>query len=505
MACVEHGTPSNDPMISQICATAENDVLATTITVAGGPIVNVLLAYSKLIVLQEKRIHVFQFPNLCELIRTEEVRCNPTGLATIGCDFNALNNQATLLATGSTKGTVIRIFDKNSVVTRCLMEFRRGADPCTLHCLQFSPCSSFLAVTSDKGTIHIFTLRDSDDARRGLLHKVELTKGERRSSVQISLEPRVLACGFIKGDFTRKRSMSFHDEDYTPQYYDLDTAPGDQDMEYERQVDGKENRVRRNQGAFLSDDSTNVIHRRSQTFYEDMQLATNLNDRRAYVQRKCSSDEKRRKISHESCNSVASTANALPVTNTFSEAVNSITGENSLSLVKLGKLVRQFEMNLENKELLATKMKEVNAINLQQVKSMQNAIDSMRPSSDSVVRTLAGIIEEQSNIIAGLSLTVDVILSNQQEHGKQLRKASYHIAKGNEFTLPAGHVFERKNFTKSWKFNGFPPFKNANMVELFENWTQPSRAHKNDHFLLMMDFYRFYFLHVSEAKISSLY
>ncbi|CAJ0599056.1 unnamed protein product [Cylicocyclus nassatus] len=194
--------------------------------------------------------------------------------------------------------------------------------------------------------------------------------------------------------------MSFHDEDYTPQYYDLDTAPGDQDMEYERQVDGKENRVRRNQGAFLSDDSTNVIHRR-----KDMQLATNLNDRRAYVQRKCSSDEKRRKISHESCNSVASTANALPVTNTFSEAVNSITGENSLSLVKLGKLVRQFEMNLENKELLATKMKEVNAINLQQVKSMQNAIDSMRPSSDSVVRTLAGIIKEQNNIIAGLSLT----------------------------------------------------------------------------------------------------
>ncbi|CAJ0590600.1 unnamed protein product [Cylicocyclus nassatus] len=133
-------------------------------------------------------------------------------------------------------------------------------------------------------------------------------------------------------------------------------------------------------------------------------------------------------------------------------------------------------MNLENKELLATKMKEVNAINLQQIKSMQNAIDSMRPSSDSVVRTLAGIIKEQSNIIAGLSLTIDAILSNQQEHDKQLRKALYHIAKGNEVTLPAEHVFERKNFTKSWKFNGFPPFKNANMIELFENWTQPSRG-----------------------------
>ncbi|KHJ93286.1 Sjogren'S syndrome/scleroderma autoantigen 1 [Oesophagostomum dentatum] len=241
--------------------------LVLEVTVAGGPILNVLLAYSKLVVLQDKRIHVFQFPNPCKLIRTEEIRYNPSGLAAIGCDFNgtsqmlaypgfkvgsvqlvnlnnmsecaslsprgidahlnevtqlALNNQATLLATGSAKGTVIRIFDTNAPTTRCIMEFRRGADPCTLHCLQFSPCSSFLAVSSDKGTIHIFTLRDTDDARRGLLHKgtihiftlrdtddarrgllhklqVGLTKGERRSSVQISLEPRVLACGFIKG------------------------------------------------------------------------------------------------------------------------------------------------------------------------------------------------------------------------------------------------------------------------------------------------------------------
>ncbi|VDO43664.1 unnamed protein product [Haemonchus placei] len=212
-------------------------------TVAGGPVLNVLLAYSKLIILQERRIHVFQFPNPCKLIRTEEIRYNPTGLAAIGCDFNgasqmlaypgfkvgsvqlvclnnmsecaslsprgidahlteitqlALNNQTTLLATGSTKGTVIRIFDAISSTTRCLMELRRGADPCTLHCLQFSPCSRFLAVSSDKGTIHIFSIRESEHSKRGLLHKVGLSKGEKRSSVQISLEPRVLACGFIR-------------------------------------------------------------------------------------------------------------------------------------------------------------------------------------------------------------------------------------------------------------------------------------------------------------------
>ncbi|KJH50286.1 hypothetical protein DICVIV_03569 [Dictyocaulus viviparus] len=222
------------------------------LTVAGGPIHNVLLTYSKLIVIQDKRIHVFQFPTPCKLIRTEEIRFNPNGLAAVSCDFNgatqmlaypgfkigsvqivnlnnmsecaslsprgidahlteiaqlALNNQATLLATGSTKGTVIRVFDVNSATSRCLMEFRRGADPCTLHCLKFSPCSSFLASSSDKGTIHIFSMRDSIDSKKGILHKVGLTKGEKRSSAQISLEPRVLACGFIKASSSSMQSI----------------------------------------------------------------------------------------------------------------------------------------------------------------------------------------------------------------------------------------------------------------------------------------------------------
>ncbi|XGW16161.1 hypothetical protein V3C99_001535 [Haemonchus contortus] len=240
--------PSNTVMVWD----DKQQELVIEFTVAGGPVLNVLLAYSKLIILQERRIHVFQFPNPCKLIRTEEIRYNPTGLAAIGCDFNgasqmlaypgfkvgsvqlvclnnmsecaslsprgidahlteitqlALNNQTTLLATGSTKGTVIRIFDAISSTTRCLMELRRGADPCTLHCLQFSPCSRFLAVSSDKGTIHIFSIRESEHSKRGLLHKVGLSKGEKRSSVQISLEPRVLACGFIKASTSSMQSL----------------------------------------------------------------------------------------------------------------------------------------------------------------------------------------------------------------------------------------------------------------------------------------------------------
>ncbi|VDL83495.1 unnamed protein product [Nippostrongylus brasiliensis] len=181
--------------------------LVLEVTVAGGPILNVFLSYSKLIVFQDRRIHVFQFPSPCKLIRTVEIRYNPTGLAAIGFTQLALNNQTTLLATGSTQGTVIRIFDANAPSSRLLMEFRRGADPCNLHCLQFSACSSFLAVSSDKGTIHIFAVRDSDETKKGLLHKVGLSKGEMRSVAQISLEPRVLACGFIKGTSSTMQSI----------------------------------------------------------------------------------------------------------------------------------------------------------------------------------------------------------------------------------------------------------------------------------------------------------
>uniref|UniRef100_A0A914ZJW8 WD repeat domain phosphoinositide-interacting protein 4 n=1 Tax=Parascaris univalens TaxID=6257 RepID=A0A914ZJW8_PARUN len=198
-----------------------------------GPVLNVLLSYTRLVVVQARRVHVFEFPNDCKLIRTEETTYNPLGLAALSADTKseflvfpghkigsvqlvnlqsltvasspspltinahqsevvrlALNNQATLLATGSAKGTVIRVFDTRT--RNILSEFRRGADPANLHCLRFSPCSSFLAVSSDKGTIHIFTVRDKGDDKwsnkKTIFQQVGLiTEEARRSCAQFSL------------------------------------------------------------------------------------------------------------------------------------------------------------------------------------------------------------------------------------------------------------------------------------------------------------------------------
>ncbi|ESR49212.1 Autophagy-related protein 18c [Citrus sinensis] len=62
-----------------------------------------------------------------------------------------------LLATASTRGTLIRIF--NTVDGTRLQEVRRGVDRAEIYSIALSPNVQWLAVASDKGTVHIFSLR----------------------------------------------------------------------------------------------------------------------------------------------------------------------------------------------------------------------------------------------------------------------------------------------------------------------------------------------------------
>ncbi|KAG5232435.1 autophagy-related protein [Salix suchowensis] len=68
-----------------------------------------------------------------------------------------LTQDGRLLATASTKGTLIRIF--NTLDGTRLQEVRRGADRAGIHSLAFSSNAQFLAVSSDKGTVHIFSVK----------------------------------------------------------------------------------------------------------------------------------------------------------------------------------------------------------------------------------------------------------------------------------------------------------------------------------------------------------
>lgn len=73
--------------------------------------------------------------------------------------FLAMNQDGTLLATASDKGTLIRIFrcDDGSF----LQELRRGTEKAEIYSLAFDVQSKFIACSSDRGTVHIFSLATS--------------------------------------------------------------------------------------------------------------------------------------------------------------------------------------------------------------------------------------------------------------------------------------------------------------------------------------------------------
>ena len=109
----------------------------------------------------------------------------------IGC--LTLSRSGLYLATASRKGTLIRIFrttdndssgpqfssspssNTNIVLSPVKIdEFRRGMDPATIFCIAFSPDSEFILASSDKGTVHIYALKESRLNRRSALSAVPL-------------------------------------------------------------------------------------------------------------------------------------------------------------------------------------------------------------------------------------------------------------------------------------------------------------------------------------------
>jgi hypothetical protein len=67
-----------------------------------------------------------------------------------------LNYDGSRIASASEKGTLIRLW--NCYTGEPLRELRRGMDRADIYCLAFNSASTYLACSSDKGTVHIFSL-----------------------------------------------------------------------------------------------------------------------------------------------------------------------------------------------------------------------------------------------------------------------------------------------------------------------------------------------------------
>ncbi|KAH9767632.1 Autophagy-related protein 18c [Citrus sinensis] len=154
---------------------------------------SVKLSRDRIVVVLEHKIYVYSFVDL-KLLHQIETLANPRGLcclshhsstSVLACPglqrgqvriehfglnmiklINAhdshiacftLTLDGLLLATASTRGTLIRIF--NTVDGTRLQEVRRGVDRAEIYSIALSPNVQWLAVASDKGTVHIFSLR----------------------------------------------------------------------------------------------------------------------------------------------------------------------------------------------------------------------------------------------------------------------------------------------------------------------------------------------------------
>ena len=178
----------------------------------GSKVLNVVLCRSKLVVVLSNSVHVFSFPNNSKTLLQIDTKMNLLGLCqvsqasdrqmlvTLGhksgslqlTDLSkirdkdsgnimllsahktniaclAVNNQGTMVATASEKGTLIRLFDAQT--QKQLVELRRGTDQAILHSISFSRDSSYLCAASDKGTVHIFALKDKALNRRSAFAK----------------------------------------------------------------------------------------------------------------------------------------------------------------------------------------------------------------------------------------------------------------------------------------------------------------------------------------------
>ncbi|KAF3935997.1 hypothetical protein ABW20_dc0108413 [Dactylellina cionopaga] len=152
----------------------------------------VRLSRSKIIVVLRNHLSVYTFSSPPERLQSFETVNNDFGLACLGSKHVAfpgrtigqvnlfdtqtgnntiipahtssimalaLSPNGELLATASENGTLIRIFSTSS--SAIVTELRRGIDKALIYSMTFSPSSKRLAVTSDKGTLHIFDVLPS--------------------------------------------------------------------------------------------------------------------------------------------------------------------------------------------------------------------------------------------------------------------------------------------------------------------------------------------------------
>ncbi|KAG8525722.1 uncharacterized protein KY384_000482 [Bacidia gigantensis] len=171
------------------------------------PVLRARISRSRIIVALQNSTHIYRFSAPPEKLSVFETADNPLGLCCLGSELITfpgrsigqvqmveistgnvsiipahstalrameLSPDGEILATASETGTLVRTFyTRNSAR---MGELRRGVDHAFIYSIAISPNGKQLAVTSDKGTLHIFDLPGASSSRnssrtRGRPHK----------------------------------------------------------------------------------------------------------------------------------------------------------------------------------------------------------------------------------------------------------------------------------------------------------------------------------------------
>jgi WD40 repeat protein len=97
-------------------------------------------------------------PGIVRLVRGSTCECRDFSISAHNrpISFLRMNSNGSLVATSSSYGTVIKLF--NTTTGDCVGQFRRGTLAAEIQAMEFSPESEWLAVASSKGTVHLFTI-----------------------------------------------------------------------------------------------------------------------------------------------------------------------------------------------------------------------------------------------------------------------------------------------------------------------------------------------------------
>ncbi|KAL8109355.1 autophagy-related protein 18a-like [Apium graveolens] len=239
MVCVGSGTEteSNFPK-TKLMVWDDHDCRYKSQLTVRSPIMAVRLRNDRIVVVMTQRVHVYGTKDMTVLYTTETYM-NDKGLCevsqvsrsmvlvTLGLRKGevkiehfyglgktrfimahgsriaclALTNDGRFLATASTKGTLVRVY--NTLDGLLLQEVRRGSLSADIYSLAFSSTAQWLAVSSDKGTVHVFRLKVDSESPG-----IDRSNSTKSSTITSAVSNLPFLKGMLPGYFSSEWSVA---------------------------------------------------------------------------------------------------------------------------------------------------------------------------------------------------------------------------------------------------------------------------------------------------------